>query len=122
MSPALGVLNEVIDGNRLPRKALADDIGKTEQAFSKMTAGVQSFGLDDFGKLPRDLQIAFWKRYGREVLGLEVREIDHGQLVEEFYELVERMGRLAQLSRVVTGKAPMAKVEMPVEQQKKRSA
>jgi hypothetical protein len=103
-SQALAVLNETIDGNRIPRKALADEIGVTEQTFSKMAAGTQAFGIDAVGRLPRDVQVAFWKRYGKDVLGLEVREITNTELAQDivdgFHELFKRIERAELLGAV----------------------
>lgn len=98
-SLALTCLVDVIDASRWPRKALADEIGKSEQGFSKMTAGTQAFGMDDFGNLPMDLQVSWVKRYGK-ALGLEVRELSAADLAEEFLELVDRMSSVARLYRI----------------------
>lgn len=116
-SLALGCLQVAIETNRMPRKAIADEIGKSEQTFSKMTAGTQAFGLDDFERLPRDIQIRWMRDYGRE-LGIEVRDIDPIALSEEFLALAERLAGVARLTRLV-GRPAAAKAGLSVNDERK---
>lgn len=114
-SIALACLNAEIDGfqRRMPRKALAAECDKSEQTFSKMTAGTQAFGITDLERLPRDLQVAWMKSYGKE-LGLTVRDIDPGEVHEQLYALVDQLATVARLGRIVaTGKHATVKAELP---------
>lgn len=108
-SVALGCLVHEIDGNQQPRKALADECGKKEQQFSKMLAG--AFRLVDFDKLPREIQVGWMKRYGREVLGVTVREIEPAELNEELLALVDRLVNNRRLSARV-GRPVQAKKDL----------
>jgi hypothetical protein len=120
VTPALSVLNEVIDGNRLPRKVIADEIGVKEATFSKMTGGTQAFGLDDFGNLPRELQIAWIKRYGCEVLGLSVTELS---VVDAAVAVMDAFAALQSRMRTLeTVKPQMVKADLPASELAKRSA
>jgi len=112
-SEAVSCLNEVLDSSGQQRKAIAGDIGKTEQTLSKMTAGTQAFGLDDFENLPRDMQVCWMKRYGK-LLGLEVRELDQWQINEEAHALIEQLTAIVKLSKRV-GKPAMARMDAPAE-------
>jgi hypothetical protein len=117
MALARSILNEVIDGNRVPRKALADEIGKTETAFSKMLGGVQAFDVDDVGSLPRDIQIAWVKRYGAEVLGLTVTELS---VVDAAVAVMEAFTALqARMRTLETVNPRMAKAELPAAERKR---
>jgi len=111
-SAALSCLIAEIDAHPLPRKAIADECGKSEQTFSKMTAGTQAFGLDDFERLPRDLQVKWMQRYGREVLGVNVRDLDPAELNEELLALVDRMVIVRRIAAQV-GRPVQAKASLP---------
>ena len=117
-SVALGCLNAEIDAHPLPRKAIADECDKSEQSFSKMTAGTQAFGLDDFERLPRDLQVKWMQRYGREVLGVTVRDIEPAELNEELLGLVDRIVTVRRLAARV-GRPVAAKAELPQRTEKR---
>jgi hypothetical protein len=117
-SASLTCLVIEIDAHQKPRKALADDCGKTEQAFSKMTGGTQAFGLDDFERLPRDLQVKWMQRYGREFLGVTVREIEPAELNEELLGLVDRIVTVRRLAARV-GRPTQAKAELPQRTEKR---
>lgn len=110
-SVAMGCLVAEIDAHPLPRKALADECEKTESTFSKMTAGTQAFGLEDFGRLPRDLQVKWMQRYGREFLGVTVREIEPAELNEELLALVDRIATVRRMTAQV-GRPKAAKAEL----------
>ena len=113
MAFARTVLNEVIDGNRVPRKALAGEIGKTETAFSKMLSGVQAFDVDDFGNLPRDVQIAWVKRYGAEVLGLSVTELSVIDAAVAFMDTLGLLQTKARTLETVRAAQSNLKTELP---------
>ena len=121
-SLALGCLNDAIDSTRdmAYRKALAADLGKSESTFSKMTNGLQAFGLDDFEQLPRDLQVKWMKRYGKDVLGLNVYEMDQAAIADELLQAIDRIQGLAKLARL--GKATPAKAELPYQGAERRRA
>lgn len=118
-SVALECLNREIDAFGMPRKALADELGTTAVTLSKMTTGLQAFGLDAFERLPRDLQIAFLIRYGRDVLGLHVQEILPTELMGQFVELVDQLATVARLTRLV-GKPRQVKACLSAEDAEER--
>jgi hypothetical protein len=120
-SVALRCLNDTIAAftERLPRKVLAAEVGASEQTFSKMTGGKQAFGLKEFELLPRSIQVDFMERYGREVLGLQVRDLAPAEINAELLALVDQMVATRRLSQLV-GKAQPAKAEL--HEEKKRAA
>ena len=118
-SASLSCLVAEIDAHPLPRKALAGECGKSEQTFSKMTAGTQAFGVDDFGKLPRDLQVKWMQRYGREYLGVTVRELEPSEIAEEFHALVDRLASVSRLARVIRGPKKQAKADLRTDEKTK---
>lgn len=59
---ALDCLNAAIDGSRIPRKVLADHLGISEAQFSKLTSGVQAFGVGHLDKLPAAIRSDFLRR------------------------------------------------------------
>jgi hypothetical protein len=64
---AMAFLNEAIDASGLPRKQVAGHLQKSEPSLSKMTTGIQAFGIDDFESLPHHIQVDWFKRYGPTV-------------------------------------------------------
>lgn len=110
---ALSFLNEAIDGSGLPRKQVADTVGKSEATFSKMTTAgpnAQAFGLDAFEQLPVAIQVAWLKRYAR-ALGLEVRELDALQVAEAIVERFEEFSRFVRMFQI--GRSRMAHASIP---------
>lgn len=110
-SLALSCLNTELDSCGLPDKAIAADCAKSEQTFSKMRSGKQAFGIVDFEKLPRDVQVAWMKRYGAAI-GVEVRDLDVSALNDRVLKLTIEVGVLARLAGVVIRPRP-AKAELP---------
>jgi hypothetical protein len=88
MALARSILNEVIDGNRVPRKALADEI-----------------------------EIAWVKRYGSEVLGLTVTELS---VVDAAVAVMEAFTALqARMRTLETVNPRMAKAELQTQAERK---
>jgi hypothetical protein len=115
---AMAFLNYAIDGSGMPRKQVADHIGKSEPSLSKMTTGLQAFGIDDFENLPHDIQVNWIKRYGHE-LGLEIREID---AVDLAHQVLARFDELSVIVRLLRVRPRMAKVRVDVATDDRRRA
>ncbi len=117
-STAVEMLNNVIDASLIPRKAIADGLGMSIGTLSKMTTGINAFGLDTFEQLDRDLQVCWFKQYG-PLLGLDVRERD---IVAKAQDVIEQFDALVRAVRLA-GIAPrQAKAELPAGVERRRSA
>lgn len=124
MSHALRILNEVIDErervNGKNRSALAEDLDMKIALFSKMTQGINAFGLDTLERLDRDYQIAWVKRYGAEVLGLSITELS---VVDAAVAVMDAFTALQTRMRILdTVKPRMAAASLPETDSQKRSA
>jgi len=105
---ALAFLNEAIDTSGVPRKQLAATVEKTEGTFSKMTTtgpNAQAFGLDSFERLPLRIQVAWLKRYGRQI-GLEVHELSALAVADAIAERFDELSRFIRMFQI--GKKHMA--------------
>lgn len=92
-----------MDLSGIARKAIAIDVcDGDEPLLSKKLAGAprRPFSLDDFEKLPRELQVAWFKRYGA-VVGVKVVEMDPGEVYERLAKLSEELAATLKLSQVV---------------------
>ncbi len=98
-SRAVELLNNVIDASLVPRKVIADDLGMSIGTLSKMTTGINAFGLDTFELLDRDIQKGWLKQYGK-LLGLEVHEIPQARLMEEVFDAIDTLKRAVAMARI----------------------
>lgn len=89
-APALmGCLNAAIDASGQPRKALADELGVSEQTFSKMTAGVQAFGLHTFEACSDEVVFDTLARWGK-VRGFRIERVDTDRQIAELITMFEQ--------------------------------
>lgn len=110
-SRALECLNASLDASGEPAKALASEVKKSEPTFSKMRSGVQAFGVDDFERLPRPVQVAWMKRYGKEI-GVAVRELDSVEMADS---LLEQLNELLRVVRLYAVRTKALKATLPME-------
>jgi len=117
MSSALRILNEVIDERErvtgLNRSDLAMRSGVSIGTFSKMTQGINAFGLDTLERLDRDYQIAFVKRFGAEVLGLSVTELSVVDAAVAFMDVLGLLQAKARTLESVRAADSNRKAELP---------
>lgn len=118
-SGARRCLVDEINQSGVPRKVFADAIANGDESlFSKMVGGSRPFDLDDFDNLPRETRMKWMKRYGREVIGAQVRDLDVAELNEELLALVDRIATVRRLTEIV-GKPHTAKAGARREDEKK---
>lgn len=111
-SEARRCLQDEFDQSGVPRKALADYVANGDESlFSKMVNGARPFDISELDKLPRERVIGWMKRYGREVVGAQVRDLEHAELTEELHALVDRIVVVSQMARRV-GKPQQLKAEL----------
>lgn len=121
-SQARSCLRDEINESGVPRKAFADLVASGDESlFSKMVAGGRPFDLADFDNLPRELRVKWMQRYGREVLGVQVREMEPAELNAELLALVERIAAVHRLAQSV-GKPQPAKASMRGQEEKRAAS
>lgn len=83
-SMALRCLNESIEAwcaeTGRTRKELAGLLGVSDAQFSRLTSGVQAFGVAQLDLLPRDLRLDFYQRVNQIDAGADLEALLAGRL------------------------------------------
>lgn len=101
---ARAALKDVIDTSGVPRKALAGEVSNGDESlFSKQLGGTRAFDLGALDLLPRPLVVAWLKRYGDQV-GVKVTDVEPAEVTERLLALVDELGTVARLAKILSGK------------------